>query len=166
MSRRGATWSRTWPCSCVCNQMCIYFTLVSQARPHKSVNTQLVPHGGRSSVNPDLMENPCCSCKANTCSGCRRWPSSRPGTGSQRRRRRTRWHPRPPTTSDPRWRCAAADPPADRRVCVCVRKFHSCVKYVDCDQEIVSRRSLDDNQTCCRWNKRLGDWGKSRRRYI
>ena len=27
---------------CVCNQMCISFTVVSQARPHKSVNTQLV----------------------------------------------------------------------------------------------------------------------------
>ena len=25
---------------CVCNQMCINFTVVSQARPHKSVNTQ------------------------------------------------------------------------------------------------------------------------------
>ena len=33
----------TW---CVCNQMCINFTVVSQARPHKSVNTQLVPPGG------------------------------------------------------------------------------------------------------------------------
>ena len=39
----------------VCNQMCINFTVVSQARPHKSVNTQLVPHGGRSSVNPDRI---------------------------------------------------------------------------------------------------------------
>ena len=36
----------------LCNQMCINFTVVSQARHHKSVNTQLVPHGGRSSVNP------------------------------------------------------------------------------------------------------------------
>ena len=35
--------------------MCINCTVVSQARPHKSVNTQLVPHGGRSSVNPDRV---------------------------------------------------------------------------------------------------------------
>ena len=35
------------PSLCVCNQMCINCTVVSQARPHKSVNTQLVPHGGR-----------------------------------------------------------------------------------------------------------------------
>ena len=41
--------------SCVCNQMYINCTVVSQARPHKSVNTQLVPHGGRSSVNPDRI---------------------------------------------------------------------------------------------------------------
>ena len=43
---------------CVCSQMCINCTVVSQARPHKSVNnTQLVPHGGRSSVNPDRFAN-------------------------------------------------------------------------------------------------------------
>ena len=41
--------------SCVCNQMCINCTVVSQARPHKSFNTQLVPHGGRLSVNPNRM---------------------------------------------------------------------------------------------------------------
>ena len=40
---------------CVCNQMCINCRIVSQARPHKSVNTHLVPQAGRSSVNPDRM---------------------------------------------------------------------------------------------------------------
>ena len=40
---------------CVCNQMCINCIVVSQARPHKSVNTHLVPQAGRSSVNPDRM---------------------------------------------------------------------------------------------------------------
>ena len=40
---------------CVCDQMCTNCTVVSQARPHKSANTQLVPRGGRSSVNPDRI---------------------------------------------------------------------------------------------------------------
>ena len=69
--RRARTLSRPPPCtveqpspqacsisrgaSCVCNQMCINCTIVSQARPRKSVNNQLVPHGGRSSVNPDRI---------------------------------------------------------------------------------------------------------------
>ena len=39
-----------------CNQMCVNFIAVPQARPHKSVNTQLlVPREGRSSVNPDRI---------------------------------------------------------------------------------------------------------------
>lgn len=38
--------------ACVCNHMCINITVVSQARPRKSITTQLVPHRGRSSVNP------------------------------------------------------------------------------------------------------------------
>ena len=37
--------------SCVCNQMFMNCTVVSQARPHKSVSTHLVPQVGRSSVH-------------------------------------------------------------------------------------------------------------------
>ena len=39
----------------VCNQMIINCRVVSQARPHKSINTHLVPQAGRSSVNPGRM---------------------------------------------------------------------------------------------------------------
>ena len=42
----------------VCNQMCINCTVVSQARPHKSVNTQLVPHAAftiHSRFKPDRV---------------------------------------------------------------------------------------------------------------
>ena len=39
--------------ACVCNQMCINCTVVSQARPHKSVKTHLVPQAGRSSEMHD-----------------------------------------------------------------------------------------------------------------
>ena len=39
----------------LCNHMCISCTAVPQARPHKSINTQLVPHERRSSVNPNRL---------------------------------------------------------------------------------------------------------------
>ena len=59
--------------SCMCNRMCISSTAVSQARPHKSVNTQLVPHEGRSSVNPNhecpQPESPPAPTPSNVC-GC------------------------------------------------------------------------------------------------
>ena len=45
----------------VCNQMCINCTVVSQARPHKSVNTQLVPHAAftiHSRFKPDRVHCP------------------------------------------------------------------------------------------------------------
>ena len=41
--------------SCACNHLRNSCTAVSQARPHTSINTQSVPHAGRSSVNPDRM---------------------------------------------------------------------------------------------------------------
>ena len=40
---------------CVCNRICISCTGVSQARPHKSIDTQFVPREGRSSVNPNRI---------------------------------------------------------------------------------------------------------------
>ena len=46
---------------CACNHMCVSCTAVSQARPHKSVNTQFLPHEGRSSVNPPRVLR-CLSC--------------------------------------------------------------------------------------------------------
>ena len=54
-SKRRRKLARSVGASCVCNQMCIICTVVSQARPHKSVNTHLVPQAGRSSVNRDRM---------------------------------------------------------------------------------------------------------------
>ena len=66
--------------ACVRNQMCIYFTVVSKARPHKSVNTQVVPHGGRSSLNPDSIRPSSASPPAPTpnvvCSAARQRPPS------------------------------------------------------------------------------------------
>ena len=77
------------------------FTVVSQARPHESVNTQLVPHGGRSSVNPDRIPPSSGSPPAPTpnvvCSAARQRPPparQRPPPARQRP---------PPAQSPQRW---------------------------------------------------------------